>query len=253
MAEFIRSEGPRSWTNVHHTVKTQLAKLFDVYNPGLADAARMGNMAVLKLAAANLESVVRDARKAGQRVRAVGAGWALSDIAITDGWLVNTANLNGCFDVPDRFFDAQYKAEKRGFLVVCQCGQSIGELNEDLEWAIGSPIRRALKTSGIGNGQTVAGAISGSTHGAALRFGSTPDFVVGIQLVTGRGKSLWLERASYPVLNDQFVANLSADVIRDDDVFEAAQVSFGSFGIIAAVAVETDPIYHLQVSPGTQE
>ena len=129
MAEYIRSEGPRSWTNVHHTVKTQLAKLFDVYNPGLADAARMGNMAVMKLAAANLESIVRDARKAGRRVRAVGAGWALSDIAITDGWLVNTANLSGCFDVPDRFFDAQYKAEKRGFLVVCQCGQSIGELN----------------------------------------------------------------------------------------------------------------------------
>ena len=206
-------------------------------------------MAVLKLAAANLESIVRDARKAGQRVRAVGAGWALSDIAITDGWLVNTANLNGCFDVPDRFFDAQYKAEKRGFLVVCQCGQSIGELNEDLEWGIASPIRRALKTSGIGNGQTVAGAVSGSTHGAALRFGSTPDFVVGIQLVTGRGKSLWLERASYRVLNDRFVADLSADVIRDDDVFEAAQVSFGSFGIIAAVAVETDPIYHLKFPP----
>jgi hypothetical protein len=95
----------------------------------------------------------------------------------------------------------------------------------------------------------VAGAISGSTHGAALRFGSTPDFVVGIQLVTGRGKSLWLERASYPVLNDQFVAKLSADMIRDDDVFEAAQVSFGSFGIIAAVAVETDPIYHLRFPP----
>jgi FAD binding domain len=209
----------------------------------------MGSMALLKLAAANLEKVVRDAHKAGQRVRAVGAGWALNDIAITDGWLVNTANLNGCSDVPDKYFDSQYRAEKRAYLVVCQCGQSIGELNADLEWAKSSPIRRALKTSGIGNGQTVAGAVSGSTHGSALRFGSTPDFVVGIQLVTGRGKSLWLERASYPVLNDQFVADLSADVIRDDDVFQAAQVSFGSFGIIAAVAVETDPIYHLKFPP----
>ena len=198
MPAYIRSEGPRLWTNVHRTVKTKVAKLIDVYNPGPADAAKMGTMAVLKLAATNLEKVVRDACKAGQRVRAVGAGWALSDIAITDGWLVNTANLNGCFDVPDKYFDAQYKAEKRGYLVVCQCGQSIGELNADLEWAKNSSIRRALKTSGIGNGQTVAGAVSGSTHGSALRFGSTPDFLVGIQLVTGRRKSLWLERASYP-------------------------------------------------------
>ena len=244
--EYIRSEGPRRWTNVHHTVKTKLTKLIDVYNPGPLDAPRMGNMAVLRLAATNLEKIVRDARKADQHVRAVGAGWALSDIAVTDGWLVNTANLNGCFDVPDKYFHARYKANKRGYLVVSQCGQSIGELNADLEWAKGSPIRRALKTSGIGNGQTVAGAFSGSTHGSALRFGSTPDFIVGIQLVTGRGKSLWLERASYPVLNDKFVADLSADVVRDDEVFEAAQVSFGSFGIIAAVALETDPIYHLK-------
>jgi hypothetical protein len=47
-------------------------------------------------------------------------------------------------------------------------------------------------------------------------------------------------------MNDQFVTDLDAEAIRDDDVFAAAQVSFGAFGIIAAVAIETDPIYHLE-------
>ncbi|MGH8572075.1 MAG: hypothetical protein ACREX8_05810, partial [Gammaproteobacteria bacterium] len=36
---------------------------------------------------------------------------------------------------------------------------------------------------------------------------------------------------------------------RNDDSFNAAVVSFGSFGIIAAVAVETLPIYHLAFPP----
>jgi FAD binding domain len=240
----IRRNGPGPWTNVHHTVETNLHDLIDVYNPGPTIEAGMTGLEILHQAAENLGRLVRDARKAGQRMRAAGAGWALSDIAISDGWLLNTANLNGCFNVTEKYRHPQYSAKKLKYLVVSQCGKSMGELNAYLEATTAN--RRALKTSGIGNGQSVAGAISGSTHGAAIRFGSTPDFVVGIHLVTGRRKSLWLERASYPVMNDQFVADLEAEAFRDDDVFAAAQVSFGAFGIIAAVAIETDPIYHLE-------
>ena len=48
------------------------------------------------------------------------------------------------------------------------------------------------------------------------------------------------------MLNKEFSRRLSAVTIRNDDVFNAALVSFGSFGIISAVAIETDPIYHLE-------
>jgi len=127
--------------------------------------------------------------------------------------------------------------------VLGQGGATIGSLNNYLE--NGTANRRAFQTSGIGNGQTIAGAISGNTHGSAVRFGATPDYVVGLQLVTGRGKSLWLERASYPVMSDRFIADLNADLVRDDDVFAAAQVSLGAFGIIAALVFEAAEIYHL--------
>jgi hypothetical protein len=73
-----------------------------------------------------------------------------------------------------------------------------------------------------------------------------PDFVVGLQVVTGRGKSWWIEKASHPVLNEGFVDRLGAELIRDDDVFNAAVVSFGAFGIITAVAIETLPLYQLK-------
>ena len=76
-----------------------------------------------------------------------------------------------------------------------------------------------------------------------------PDFVVGLHIATGSGQTLWIERASKPVLNEEFAAKIGAKLIRDDDIFNAAVVSFGTFGIIAAVAVETAPIYQLEFPP----
>ena len=107
----IRRSGPRSWENVHRTVKTRLADLFDVYNPGPTETAQ-GNFGILWQAAANFEAIIQDARKNGKRVRALGSGWALSNIAITDGWLVNTKLLNGCFDVPDRILSCPSAANR---------------------------------------------------------------------------------------------------------------------------------------------
>ncbi len=241
----ITRRGPKKWNNVHVTVKTELRDLIDIDNSSAPGAPQPKGMAVLRQASEALDALAREARDKGQHMRALGSGWALSDLAITDGWLVSTAKLNGRFEINDAFFHPAYDAAQRPYLILAQAGASIAELNVYLESGKKGP-KRALKTSGIGAGQTVAGSISGNTHGAAIKFGSTPDYIAGIQLVTGIGKSLWLERASKPVMNDDFVRSLGAEAIRDDDVFNAALVSFGSFGIITAVAVETSPIYHLE-------
>ena len=126
----------------------------------------------------------------------------------------------------------------------------IAELNAYLELIPQEGARqRALKAAGIGNGQTIAGAVSGNTHGSQINFGAMPDFVVGLHIATGSGQTLWIEKASKPVLNEEFAAKIGAELIRDDDIFNAAVVSFGTFGIIAAVAVETAPIYQLEFPP----
>jgi hypothetical protein len=242
----IRRDGPQPWSNVHASVKTQLTDLIMVDNSVPAGTPAPTTMAMLRNAARDMDALAQQARQQGKRVRALGSGWALSDIAITDGWLINTKALNGCFELSDAFFDPGYPQAQRPFVVLAQAGASIAELNVYLEVTGFNGLLRALKTAGIGAGQTVAGSVSGNTHGSALQFGATPDYVVGIQLVTGRGKSWWIERASKPVLNDAFVSSLGAEAIRDDDVFNAAVVSFGSFGIITALAIETSPIYHLE-------
>ena len=238
-------QSPYEWVNEHRTVGTTLDKYFTAYNPTSPLNRGLSAMEILRTAARELEQLLKDARSAKKHFRAQGAGWALNDLAMTmpKGWMLWTTNLNGHWDVSPVHRHPKYSATKLKNLVLCQGGATVGKLNEYLENRTAN--RRAFQTSGIGNGQSIAGAISGSTHGSAVRFGATPDYVVGLQLVTGRGKSLWLERASYPVMNDRFIADLKADLVRDDDVFAAAQVSLGAFGIIASLAFEANEIYHL--------
>jgi hypothetical protein len=87
--------------------------------------------------------------------------------------------------------------------------------------------------------------VSGSTHGSQITFGALPDFVVGLHIATGSGRTLWIEKESKPVLNEEFTRRIGAELVRSDDVFNAAVVSFGTFGIVAAMAIETEPIYQL--------
>ncbi len=244
----IRRNGPQRWKNVHVTYEADLQDLLDVDNSSATDP-QLGGWDILTQTARDLDAALREAKKRGLRIRALGSGWAMTDIAVTDGWLINTKLLNGCFDPTDRYFESSYALDKRPLLVIAQCGMSVAELNTHLEVRASNGIKRALKTAGIGAGQTIAGAVSGNTHGAAVNFGAMPDFVVGLQIVTGSGRSLWIEPASQPVLNDAFVAKLDVDRIRDDDVFNAALVNLGAFGIITAMAIETDPIYHLDFPP----
>ncbi len=237
--------GPQGWNGVHGTYRTTVAEIFDVDNVG-PDGTLLTGFDMFRHAGESLDALIREARDAGRRILPIGAGWALSKINITDGWLVNTKLLNGCYDIGERYFDDAYPAADRRNVVIAQAGMQIAELNAYLELVPRNDAdRRAIKAAGIGNGQTIAGAVSGNTHGSQINFGAMPDFVVGLHIATGSGRTLWIEKASKPVFNDDFATRIGADLIRDDDIFNAAVVSFGTFGIIAAVAVETAPIYQL--------
>ena len=163
---------------------------------------------------------------------------------------MNTKLLNGCYDVGDRYFEPAYPAADRPYVVVAQGGMQIAELNAYLELVPPDAAERSLKAAGIGNGQTIAGAVSGNTHGSQINFGAMPDFVVGLHIATGSGQTA-VDRARDPSPSSttDFADKLGADLIRDDDIFDAAVVSFGTFGIIAAVAVETAPVYQLEFRP----
>ncbi len=241
--------GPQVWNGVHVTHRTTVAELIDVDNVG-PDNTLLAGFDMFRHAGDSLDELIRKARDADKRILPIGAGWALSDINITDGWLVNTKLLNGCYDVAERWFDPAYPAADRRYVVLAQAGMQIAELNAYLELVpqdVGR--KRALKAAGIGNGQTIAGAVLGNTHGSQITFGALSDFVAGLHIATGGGRTLWVERASRPLFGAEFAARIGAELVRDDEVFDAAVVSFGTFGIVTAMAIETAPIYQLAFPP----
>lgn len=149
--------------------------------------------------------------------------------------------LNWIFPVGPGILNSVTGAQANELFLV-QNGANISEINRLLE----THYRRSLRTSGASNGQTIAGAISTSTHGSAIDHGPIQNHVVGLHLIVGPDRHLWLERESDPITNDTLAFELGAEVVRDDDAFNSALVSFGSFGIIHLVLMETDPLFLLE-------
>ncbi len=228
---------PGTWTNKHQNVDQPIDTLYDVWNPPPPVKDMMSD---LRLTVSALQSLIGHAQADGIRLRAIGAGWSLSAAGVTDGRLVNTKPLNWYFPLSARSVSTEYQGD-RADLLFAQCGVSIAELNSHL-----AARQRSLKTSGASNGQTIAGAISTGTHGAAIDVGSMQDTVVGLHLIAGPEQSFWVERASYPVVSDDFLERLDAVPMRRDDLFNAALVSFGSFGIIHGLLFEAEPIFLLE-------
>ncbi|HET9983223.1 MAG TPA: FAD-binding protein [Longimicrobiales bacterium] len=225
----------RTWTNKHHTYTQPLAGLFELWNPVEGGELERYN-ATTRTVQALLGQAIRDR----VRFRAFGGGWSFTTAPATDGRLVNTKPLNLFFRLVPELLHAAYTGDAEG-LRFAQCGCSILELNARLK-AEG----RSLRTVGASNGQTIVGAMATQTHGAAIDVGSIPDYVVGLHIVVAPDRHVWLERASAPVTADSFADRLGAELLRDDALFDAALVSFGSFGFIHGVMLETDPAFLLE-------
>jgi hypothetical protein len=228
------------WVNHHQNVSQAYDRLYDIFNPPLT--APPDFMTDLQPTISALAGIIGDAINDRKRLRALGGGWSLSRAAVTDGRLINTQNLNWRFPLGAGATAPGYPGDPT-LLTYMQAGMSVAVANNSL---FDQAPKQALKTSGASNGQTMAGACSTGTHGARFQFGSMQDYVVALHIIAGPGRVLWLERASYPVLRDDIVAGVGAQLIRNDTIFNAALVSFGSFGIIYGIMIETEPLYLLE-------
>lgn len=228
-----------TWVNHHQNVSQAYDRLYDVFNPNVDTPDFMTD---LQPTISALEGIIGDAINDQKRLRALGGGWSLSTAAVTDGRLINTQNLNWRFPIGAGGVSTGYPGDP-SLLMYMQAGMSVAVANNAL---FEQTRQQALKTSGASNGQTMAGAFSTGTHGSRFQFGAMQDYVVALHIIAGPGRVLWLERASYPVLRDDIVAGVGAQLIRDDTIFNSALVSFGSFGIIYGIVIETEPLYLLE-------
>jgi hypothetical protein len=237
---FVSEQNNVQWSNHHENVTVAIAKRLTVKN----EVPTQPSMAGMRATAARIQGVINRALTAGVRLRACGSRWSFSDIPVVQGgWILETSQIDWRFNVGINDLDAAYSGTVEE-LFLAQTGAKISRINEALETP---QKRRALRTSGASNGQTIGGALGTGIHGSAIDVGGLESQVAGIQLLTAT-QNLWIERASAPTMNAAFAAKLGATLVRDDAQFEAAIVSLGALGVVHSALLRTTGRYLLNSS-----
>ncbi len=159
----------------------------------------------------DLVAIVNYARAAHQRVKVVGHGHSFSDIAVTDGHIVSLDNYNRCL-----------KIDTVAGEVTVQAGIQLCDLNEQLD-------RGGYAMPNLGDiaYQSVAGALSTSTHGTGVLLTGLAAQVVGFRLITADGSILDCSRSE------------------NEELFHVGRVGLGALGVISTVTLRVVPAFHL--------
>jgi FAD-linked oxidoreductase len=172
--------------------------------PTWTNWARQQRCAPERIERPGSEEELGDVVAGAARVKVAGSGHSFTDIACTDGVMVDMSRMRRVLSVD-------------GLDVTVEAGITLHDLGEELR-ARGL----AMENQGDVDPQTLAGAISTATHGTGGGFGNLSSQVVGVRLVDGTGEP-----------RD----------IREGDELRAARVSLGALGAIAAVTVRCVPAF----------
>ncbi|MFE1168110.1 D-arabinono-1,4-lactone oxidase [Nocardiopsis sp. NPDC058789] len=156
-------------------------------------------------------SAVTSAAEQDLRVRMVGTGHSFTDVAITDGLLLAPTALTRVRSIDVEAGTATVEA-----------GTPLCDFNDALASA-----GVALANMGDIAVQTVAGAVQTGTHGTGRDAGGLASQVVGLEMV----------------LADGSVVECSAE--HDPDLFHAARVGLGAFGVVTALTFAVRPAFLL--------
>jgi L-gulono-1,4-lactone dehydrogenase len=161
--------------------------------------------------AGEVAALVTQAADTGRSVRAVGSGHSFTATAVADDIALRLDRL-----------DRLVSADPSTGLVKVQAGMPLHRLNVELE-------ARGLSMSNLGDidAQTVAGAVSTGTHGTGARLGGLATQIRGLELVLADGSTVEVSESS------------------DPELYNAARVGLGAFGIITAVTLQCEPLFSL--------
>ena len=171
--------------------------------PTWANWAREQRCAPERIERPKSEAELVEAVSRADRVKIAGSGHSFTDIACTDGVMVDMSSMNRVLAVD-------------GDEVTVEAGITLHDLGEELRSR-----GLAMENQGDVDPQTLAGAISTATHGTGGRFGNLSSQVVGMRLVSGAGEV----------------------VVASGEKLRAARVSLGALGAISAVTLRCVPAF----------
>lgn len=156
--------------------------------------------------------IVKDAAERGETVKAVGAGHSFTDIAATNGVLLELDALQGILGVDPATKRVRVAAGTR----LWQLGPLLAEHG------------LALQNMGDIDRQSIAGATSTGTHGTGIRFGGLATQIVGATLVTGSGDVLRVDEQNRP------------------DLLPAVRLGLGALGILVEIELQCVDLFVLR-------
>ena len=185
----------------------------------------------------DLVYIVHKAEKNNKRIRALGSSHSWSDVAVTDHYLVKTHKISGFLKLDKRQLKSSVNSDG---LVEVKGGTSVRDFNKGLDKR-----KRAIINMGGIDHQTLAGAISTSTHGSGRNLPSLPGMVKSVTIVTEGGAVKQIEPTDGITDPAKFNRN-NVELIQDDQTFYSVVVGFGAMGVVYSFIVETRPEYWIR-------
>jgi len=160
---------------------------------------------------AEIAALVRRAATEGRSVRVVGTGHSFTPLVATPGYVVSLDDWAGIESHDASLLEATVRA-----------GTKLHALGEAL-------LALGLATANLGDidVQSLGGALGTGTHGTGRSLPNLSAQVASLRLVLASGD----------------VVECSAE--RDADLWRAARVSFGTFGVVSAARLRLLPAYRL--------
>ncbi len=156
--------------------------------------------------------IVRRAVAEHLRVKVVGSGHSFTGIAVPDEVMIDLAQMNRVVNV-----------DHVGGVITVQAGIVLSDLNAYLE-----SHKLSMPNLGDVTYQTLAGAVSTSTHGTGLQRTGLAAQIRAFKLVTASGEVL------------------TCDPVHNAEIFHCGRVSLGALGVITEVTLNVVPAFNLR-------
>jgi len=156
--------------------------------------------------------IIRQAVLNKQRVKVVGSGHSFTGIAVPEEVMIDLTRLNQVRSV-----------DHRGGLITVQAGIVLSDLNAHLELH-----QLSMPNLGDVTYQTLAGALSTSTHGTGLHRTGLAAQIRAFKMVSASGEVL------------------VCSPLENAEIFHCGRVSLGALGVITEVTLNVVPAFNLR-------
>ena len=161
---------------------------------------------------AEVVALIKRAVNSQQRVKVVGSGHSFTGIAVPDEVMVDLARMNQILNV-----------DHANGLITVQAGIVLSDLNAHLELH-----HLSMPNLGDVTYQTLAGALSTSTHGTGLQRTGLAAQIRSFKIISASGELLF------------------CDPQHNSEVFHCGRVSLGALGVITEVTLNVVPAFNLR-------